>query len=39
MTLSPRRTSIQLAQSSTIPHISIAEVKESADAAGVAIFQ
>ena len=33
MTLSPRKNAIQLARSSAIPHISINEVRELADAA------
>ena len=36
MTLSPRNTAIQLPQSSAIPHISITEVRELADAAETA---
>ena len=36
MTLSRRNTAIQLAQSSAIPHISINEVRELADAAEAA---
>lgn len=34
MTLSPRNAAIQLAQPSAIPHISINEVRELANAAG-----